>query len=155
MNKGWTLADQDLLTGGSRPRYPPVMARDDDEVFRIRSTRGYRRMADRALREAILGKRSAQDAAAIVASCKAATEMFMAEKTLERAGIDTDSGADHKHGMDGTFEPRGSAPFRRKKVVAKTGVDKQGCRIDEKSVAIETTAEDEAAEREAEDETLA
>lgn len=133
--------------------YSPGM-RGEHEQYRIRSTRGYRRMADQALRMAMTGKMDPKDAAAIVAACKAGTEMFMAEKVLERAGQDQDSGEKHQLGQDGSFEPTGTKAYRHKKVVVKTGIGKMGDRIDEKSVTIGTSAEDDASEAAAEAETL-
>lgn len=131
------------------------MSRDEFENYRIRSTRGYRRLIDRATREVLLGKRPAADLAAITAAAKAGAELFMTEKVLERGGLDSEV-ENHKLGQDGGLVvPAGAKIFRRKKVVVKTGIDKNGGRIDDKSVAIETGADDDDAEGQAEAETLA
>lgn len=140
------------MTPAPAPATVPAM-RDEFENYRIRSTRGYRRLIDRATREVLLGKRPAADLAAITAAAKTGAELFMTEKVLERGGLDHE--VEHKLGQDGGLEvPAGTKIFRRKKVVVKTGIDKQGARVDDKSVSIETSAEDKEVDTEAESETL-
>jgi len=128
--------------------------REDFETYRITTTRGYRRLLDRVMREALLGKRSTEDVARMAAACKVGAELFMSEKVLARAGEDQEpKRADDDR--DGSFKPVGGVRvFRRKKIVVKTGCDKAGARIDDKTVSIETSADDADSEVEAEIESL-
>ena len=129
--------------------------REDFETYRITSTRGYRRLLDRVMREAMLGKRSTEDVARMAAACKVAAELFMSEKVLARAGEDQEPKREDGD-RDGSFKPVPGAVrvFRRKKVVVKTGLDKAGARIDDKTVSIETSADDADSEVDAEIESL-
>lgn len=125
----------------------------DHTQIRIRSVRGYRRLADRIIVMATKGKMNPKDAAALVNSIKASTEMFMAETMLSRAGQDHEN-QKHQAGEDGGLVKLRPSAYRRKKVKAETGLDRFGARVDKTSVEIETSAEDKGAEEEAERETL-
>ena len=125
--------------------------RDEFDVKRFRSTRAYRRAVDWALHAAIRGEMAPEDAARIATASKIGCELFMAEKALARAGIDKEPDADALLGDDGGAKLPGSVKtYRRKKVVVKSGRDKFGGLVDDKTVSIETSAHDEGAEDQAE-----
>lgn len=127
---------------------------DNELNMRFRSVRAYRRALDKVLREALAGQRPMEDVQKAAAACKAGSELFMAEQLLARAGGDVEAG-EHPMGEDGGVAlPHRAKNFRRKKVTVKTGINKHGARIDEKSVQIETGADDRDAETDAETETL-
>lgn len=145
----------DELTAKTDRYISRLMGKNQFDVpLRVRSMRAYRRMADRILKEAIEGKRSARDAAALMASIKGQAEMFMAENMLTRAGQDKEVD-NHTMGDDGGLAMPQTGMWRRKKVKATTGLDRFGARIDNKSVEIETSADDVGAEEEVELDTLA
>lgn len=126
----------------------------DELNMRFRSVRAYRRALDKVLREALAGHRPMEDVQKIAAACKAGSELFMAEQLLARAGGDLEAG-EHPMGEDGGVDlPHRAQNFRRKKITVKSGVNKHGARVDEKSVQIETGADDREAEGDAEAETF-
>lgn len=126
----------------------------DNPRNRFRSTRGYRRALDKVIHEALEGKRPMEDVQKMAAACKAGSELIMAENLLKRAGGDRED-QDHPYGETGGTElPRGSKTYRRKKVVVKAGVNKHGARVDERAVTIDTSADDDDAETDADVDTL-
>ena len=104
-----------------------------------RSIRSYREFLNVLLRQAMLGQRSFDDVAKAAAAVKPAVEMFLAEKQLAtlQAG---DHEADHSEEVLDTPPP--ALVFRRTKTVARTGLDKHGAVVDDKTVTIEGSAAD-------------
>ena len=116
------------------PAPPP--APTGGPAYRIRSVRGYRRMLDWATRRMLQGYLSKEDLLAITSAAKAGAELMMSENILASVGQDREQ--DHSLGDDGGFKrPRKPRGFVRRKVVVKSGVNKEGQSFDETAVTEE------------------
>ena len=122
---------------------------------RMRSVRGYRRRLDALTAQAMRGEIPWGDVRAAAAAIKAGAEMLMAEQLLAHSAGGDREVDDHPLGDAGGLEGnQRSLVHKRKKVRVKTGVDKRGNRIDEKSIEVETSADDTRALSDAEVESL-
>ncbi len=105
-------------------------------AYRIRTVRGYRRMLDWATRRMLQGLLSKDDLVAITNAAKAGAELMMTENILARVGEDRE--LDNILGDDGGFKrPRKARGFIKKKVVVKSGTNKEGETFDETAVTRE------------------
>ena len=86
-------------------------------AYRIRSVRGYRRMLDWATRRMLQGLMSKEDLLAVTSAAKAGAELMMSENIL----------------------PRG---FVKRKIVVKSGINKDGESFDETAVTKEGDIKD-------------
>jgi hypothetical protein len=105
-----------------------------------RSVRSYREFLNTMLRQAMRGERPFDDCAKAAAAIKPAVEMFLAEKQLIATGGDIEADLDPMAIED-------DAPartFKRVTVTARTGVDKHGAVVDDKTVKIEASNHDAA-----------
>lgn len=122
---------------------------------RMRSVRGYRRRLDSLTAQAMRGEIPWGDVRSAAAAIKAGAEMLMAEQLLSHSAGGDQEIKDHDLGDDGGLEGAQKAVVhRKKKIKVKSGVDKRGNRIDEKSVEVETSFDDDDALSKAEIETL-
>ena len=122
---------------------------------RMRSVRGYRRRLDALTAQAMKGQISWGDVRAAAAAIKAGAEMLMAEQLLSHSAGGDREVEDHPLGEAGGLEgDQRAVGYRKKKIKVKSGIDKRGNRIDEKSVEVETSSDDEDALGAAEIETL-
>ena len=121
----------------------------------MRSVRGYRRRLDDLTQQAIRGEIPWGDVRAAAAAIKASAEMLMSEQLLSHsAGGDQEAGEHPLGDLGGLDGFQQATPHRRKKIKVKTGIDKRGTRIDEKSIEVETSADDDDALSAAEIESL-
>ena len=110
---------------------------------RMRSVRGYRRRLDALTAQAMRGEIPWGDVRAAAAAIKAGAEMLMAEQLLAHTAGGDQEVPDHPLGDAGGLEgDQRALVHKRKKVKVKSGIDKRGNRIDEKSVEVETSADD-------------
>ncbi len=122
---------------------------------RMRSVRGYRVRLDALTAQAMRGEIPWGDVRSAAAAIKASAEMLMTEQLLSHTAGGDREAEDHPLGDTGGLEgDQRSLVHKRKKIKVKTGIDKRGNRIDEKSVEVETTAEDTSALSDAEIESL-
>ncbi len=121
----------------------------------MRSVRGYRTRLDLLIAQAMRGEIPVGDLKAYAAAIKSGAEMLMVEQLLSHTAGGDKEVEDHPLGEAGGLEgPQKAAVHKRKKIRVKSGVDKRGHRIDEKSVEVETHADDLDALGAAEVETL-
>ena len=120
-----------------------------------RSVRSYRELMNAMIRRAWRGEVSWDEVAKCAAGVKPAVEMLLAERQLMSLGGDNQ--ADNPFDPVEMIEDMGPAKqYKRVKVTARTGVDKHGAVVDDKTVAVEGSALDaQAIEAEAEVRTLA
>ncbi len=121
----------------------------------MRSVRGYRRRLDALTAQAMRGEIPWGDVRSAAAAIKAGAEMLMAEQLLAHTAGGDQEVEDHPLGDTGGLEgDQKAVVHKRKKIRVKTGIDKRGNRIDEKSVEVETSADDDCALPDAEVESL-
>lgn len=116
------------------------------------SVRSYRRWLEQIMRDAYNGSRPMADLNAAAGAAKAASELFMAEKMLQRSGGDT-MDQDHPHGDMGGFDGGDGRVYRKKTITVETGQSAQGP-VDRKKVSYEGSSQDESLESDAEIEGL-
>ncbi len=122
---------------------------------RMRSVRGYRRRLDALTAQAMRGEIPWGDVRSAAAAIKAGAEMLMAEQLLSHTAGGDREVEDHPLGDAGGLEGDQRAEvYKRKKIRVKTGIDKRGNSIDEKSVEVETHAGDDRALSDADIESL-
>ena len=121
----------------------------------MRSVRGYRVRLDALTAQAMRGEIPWGDVRSAAAAIKASAEMLMTEHLLAHTAGGDREAEDHPLGDTGGLDgDQKAVVHKRKKVKVKTGIDKRGNRIDEKSVEVETSAEDTSALSDAEIESL-
>lgn len=102
----------------------------------FRSLRAYRLYLDRVAVQCYEGMRPMGDLAKAAVFVKTATEVFIAENQLARAGLDEEYGQ-HPMGPDGglgdTLAPRN---FVEKTIRRKTGITKTGAEIEETTATV-------------------
>lgn len=106
---------------------------------------GYRQAVAYVRRAVSEGSISPHAGAQLVKMIQAEMEMWMIEAQLKRAGVDF---------SDTSVIMGQLAPYREKKVTTKTGVDKEGRRVDEKAVSLKGGEGDPYLEADAESENL-
>ena len=122
---------------------------------RMRSVRGYRRRLDALTAQAMRGEIPWGDVRSAAAAIRVGAEMLMAEQLLAHTAGGDREVEDHPLGDAGGLEgPQKAVVHKKKKIKVKSGIDKRGNRIDEKSVEVETHAGDDSALSDAEIETL-
>jgi hypothetical protein len=108
---------------------------------RLTSLRAMRRLLDRITVEAAEGRRPTSDVAKFAAALKASSEIFMAEGTLARAGLDAEV-QEHQGGQDGGLGELNTRGYVEKVVSYKKGVSPKGTEVDESKVQITGSADD-------------
>ena len=122
---------------------------------RMRSVRGYRRRLDALTAQAMRGEIPWGDVRSAAAAIRVGAEMLMAEQLLAHTAGGDREVEDHPLGEAGGLDGDQRAVIhKRKKVKVKTGIDKRGNAIEEKSIEVETSAEDTSALSDAEIEAL-
>ncbi len=122
---------------------------------KIRSVRGYRRRLDSLTAQAMRGEIPWGDVRSAAAAIKAGAEMLMSEQLLKHTADGDTEVEDHPLGDYGGLEGTQKAQVhKKKKVKVKSGVDKRGNKIDEVSVEVETSFDDDEALAKAQVETL-
>ncbi len=122
---------------------------------RMRSVRGYRTRLDLLTAQAMRGEIPVGDLKSYAAAIKAGAEMLMTEQLLSHSAGGDQEVEDHPLGDTGGLEgDQRAVVHKRKKIRVRTGIDKRGQRIDEKSVEVETSADDDRALSDAEIESL-
>lgn len=116
-----------------------------------RSVRSYRDLLNFLLKEAVKGSVSWDAVSKASSSCKVAVEMLLSEKALNIT-----PGGDLEVEVEYTSEDAARAtlgplvPHRKVVITTRTGVDKHGNSVDDKTVKIETGPGDTTAEGDAE-----
>lgn len=119
-----------------------------------RSVRSYRQLLDDVARACVAGKLPWDAYAKAAAGTKVSVEMLLSERTLASMGGDHEADVSDPAILRDDVGPL--VEHRRVKVTARTGVDKHGAVVDDKTVAIEGNALDaDSIEGEAEAATLA
>ena len=122
---------------------------------RMRSVRGYRTRLDMLTAQAMRGEIPVGDLRSYAAAIRSGAEMLMAEQLLSHTAGGDREAEDHPLGDAGGLEgDQKAVAHKRKKIKVKKGVDKRGNRIDEKSIEVETSADDDRALPAAEIESL-
>lgn len=113
-----------------------------DRVTVFRSLRAYRRLLDKVTKEAYEGKRPMSDVAKASSAIKVASELFMAEAQLARAGLDREV-LEHSEGLDGGL-PDDLLPrtFVEKQISYKKGLSPKGTTINETKVTLTGSEDD-------------
>ncbi len=122
---------------------------------RMRSVRGYRTRLDALTAQAMRGEIPWGDVRSAAAAIKASAEMLMTEQLLSHTAGGDREVEDHPLGdTGGLVGDQRAVVHKRKKIRVRTGIDKRGQRIDEKSIEVETSADDDRALSDAEIESL-
>lgn len=123
---------------------------------RLRSIRAYRRRADKLTEMLNNGEIDTRQYKAALQGVQTGGSMLMDELELHAAGIKDQEPGEHPLGEDGGYDASQETVrgFRRKKVRSKLGTDKRGLPTEERSVEVETDADDDGALSEAETDLL-
>ena len=141
---------KDAADRRSRPHNTQVVTGE-----RIRSIRGYRRRLDSLTAQAMRGEIPWGDVRSAAAAIKAGAELMMSEHLLKHTSDgDTELGEHPLGDYGGLTESQKAKLHKKKKVKVKSGVDKRGHKIDEVSVEVETSFDDDEALSKAQIETL-
>ncbi len=125
--------------------------RDEREGgFRFRSERAYRRWLERHMRAFEAGEISPGMLNAATQATRTGVELLITERTLAAHGIIREEG-DHPLGEDGGLGFVKPIEHRKTKVTLKTGMNKRGEFVDERSVSVEGSAADPLVEEDAAD----
>lgn len=116
-----------------------------------RSVRSYRDFLNFLMREAVKGKITWDSVAKAAGAAKIAVELLLSEKALNiTAGGDAEIEVEYTS-EDAARQVLGElVPYRKLVITARSGLDKHGNAVDDKTVKVETGAGDTNAEGDAE-----
>lgn len=123
-----------------RPQLAPLLSPQAARHYNVfRSLRAYRLYLDRVAVQCYEGQRPMSDLAKAAVFVKTASEVFIAENHLARAGLDKEYD-NHELGTDGglgdTMVPRN---FVEKTIRRKTGITKTGAEVEETTGTVRGT----------------